>query len=451
MYIKWNKRGVRVGFALIGGVCVSLPLLKCSAVRASATELESITLSPQQALALYGTTITANYWNGYNYEDVVLQYVGDTTNLVSLNGYPTDAGDVSYVQFWGMRDPYGYMTKEKFESTPFLIYRWDVNSIANAPNVDFSLRFQHSVDITTYGFQTSVFWSRTTQSVYPGVNGALGYYASSYTLYGLSDIDIVGTSYYLERPNLTQEYGVMRTQVCPCLVGGSQIAPDEYLYYFGDSTSATYLGVGAFAGSHETGSTAVTIGSSEIRIKMERPITQATFYNLDTGEFSSYTTPAVYILLQCPTLYGDYILPPNDNTPDYERILDNITGILNDNNGFLGNISEESTVQTRQLIAILQKLEQIYQKIPSVDLSVPTLSTAPNIPIDSDIDSRIMDDLDSYEMPDIDESLDLEKISSFSEFIMSYTRIIPVEVIGASAFLLFFSFVMWIIFRGRGS
>ena len=220
MYIKWNKRGVRVGFALIGGVCVSLPLLKCSAVRAAATELESITLSPQQALALYGTEITADYYNGSEVEQVTLSYIGNTVDLVTLNGYPSDAGQVSYCQAWLCNDSLGYVNREKFENTPYLIYKWDVSTIASAPNFDFSIRFQHSIDITTYGFQTSVFWSRSTNSVYPGVNASLPYYSSSYTLYGLSNLEIVSRSSFLNRPGVGSEYGIMRTQVLPCRVSG---------------------------------------------------------------------------------------------------------------------------------------------------------------------------------------------------------------------------------------
>lgn len=334
-------------------------LTDSGALRASAADLEYYTLSVQQALALYGTTLTADYYAGGTTESVTLDFVGSTLDLTKLNGYPSAAGAASYTSQWYANDQNGILNQARYEDTPYLIYRWDITEIANAANFAFSIRLVQSVDITAYGYFTSVWWSRSRDAVVPGVNAGLSQYASSYTLYGDSVQTVHTHGAYMARPNVGSEYGMMRTILLPIPVYNT--APDR-LYYFTNDAANTFLGMTALAGATISGGDPITVGSSEINIKMERPITQAQGYNGTTGELYDFSAPAVYILIQCPTLYGEYVLPPEDSG---EIDLSVIEGYLADSNDSLLNISEEATVQTRQLIAILAKLEQIYQAIQS--------------------------------------------------------------------------------------
>lgn len=332
-------------------------MINTGGLRVSAADLEYYTLSPQQTLALYGTTLTADYYAGGTTEKVTLNYIGDTFGLTKLNGYPSAAGAAAYTSQWYANDQNGILNQARFGDTPYLIYRWDITEIANAANFAFSIRLVQSVDITAYGYFTSVWWSRSRDAVVPGVNASLSQYASSYTLYGDSIQTVHTHGAYMSRPNVGSEYGMMRTIVLPIPVYNT--APNR-LYYFSNDAANTFLGMTALAGATISGGDPITVGSSEINIKLERPITQAQGYNGNTGELYDFSVPAVYILLQCPTLYGEYVLPPEESG---EIDLSVIEGYLSDSNDSLLNISEEATVQTRQLIAILAKLEQIYQAI----------------------------------------------------------------------------------------
>lgn len=334
-------------------------MINTGGLRASAVELESYTLSPQQALALYGLTLTADYYNGSTTEQVTLNYIGNTVDLASLHGYPTGAGAAAYTSIWRENDYYGILNQARYESTPYLIYRWEIADIANAPNFDFSIRILHSVNIQTYGYFTSVFWSRSSNSAYPAVNAGLSYYASSYTLYGDSIETVHTHGAYLQRPGIGSEYGIMRTITLPIPVYNT--APNR-LYYFGDSPANTFIGMTALAGATESGGDPITIGSADISIKMERPVTQAQGYNGDTGEFYDFSSPAVYIMIACPTLYGEFVLPPQEGG---SVDLSQIEEYLATQGADIANISEESTVQTRQLIAILAQLQNIYSAIQS--------------------------------------------------------------------------------------
>ena len=238
------------------------------ALRASAVDLQEYTLTPQQALGLYGTTIPADYYNGTGTETVEFQYIGSTSDLTVLNGYPTGNGSQTYVNRYFFYDWYGIMNQSRFGETPYLIYAWETDTIQTAASFDFSLRINHSVGITAYGYYTSALWSRSIGAVFPGVNAGLSQYKSSYTLYGDSLQDVLTTGAYFARPAQNSEYGIVSTMVRPVRVYNT--APDR-LYYFGDAVSLGFMGQAAFVGSRQDDGDSVTVGASEIKMKMERP------------------------------------------------------------------------------------------------------------------------------------------------------------------------------------
>lgn len=444
MFLKFNKRGVRVGFVLIGGLCVSIPLFKCSQVHAAAANLESYTLSPSQALALYGTTIHASYYDGVKFEKCDLNYIGNTFALTSRYGYPSDGTPTYCGAFLAQDTSTGFMNREYFENTPYLIYKWDIETIPSAANVDFSIQLNNSIQIDTFGFESSIFWSRSENSVFPGVNAGLSYYSSSYTLYGASVLDVLTIGQYLARPNVGSEYGIVRTMPEWCMFAdGSDPSPAM----FTQEVCSTFLGMTAFAGSRESGNDYITVGSQTINIKLERPIgAPSIYYPANASIFRS--TPAVYFLIQAPKLYGDYILPSGNAGESVD--LSTIEGYLSDGNDSLINISEESTVQTRQLIAILQKLEQIYQAMPDIpDYSNIPMHTTPNLPIDSqamsDIESALSNTEDIY--PDTDE-LDTNAVQGVSGLFGMIWDALPQKIIFLITLALVGTLVSWVIFRG---
>ena len=459
MYINFNRRGVRVGIGLIGGACLSLPLLRCSTVRASAANLEPYTLSPQQTLALYGTSIDVDVYSGSSVVTYQASYIGSTLDI-QAGTYLATYGDSMYLSRFEMVDVmYLWMTEARMKATPYLIYRFNPPNFADASNFDFSVRLVQSLGITAYGFGTTVLWSYNQSPGMVSPNADHPYYSSSYTLYGngLQDVLTVGTS--LRYRGMTDYYGSVSTQLLPVKITNDvNHTLGDYEYLCSQDACVSMLGCVAFAGSTESGSDAVTVGNSICYIKQNAKVTPYDTFDYSTNSYSnskvnSQESPdtGMYIMVQCPTLYGEYILP--DSGGDEGVDLSTIEGYLEQQSSDISNISEEATVQTRQLIAILAKLEQIYQKIPSVDLSVPALSTAPSIPIDSDVDSRINDDLSSGAelLPDISETFDNEKMQSFSDLLTRVRGWIPVEMISIGAVTLALAFVSWLLFRGRGS
>ena len=459
MYINFNRRGVRVGIGLIGGACLSLPLLRCSAVRAAAAALEPYTLSPQQTLALYGTSIDVDLYTGSSVATYQASYVGSSIDVQS-GSYLQQYGYSTYISIYDAVDTqYLWMDQNRMAYTPYLIYRFNPPNIASATNFDFSVRLTQSLGITAYGFGTSVLWSWNQTPGVTADGASHPYYSSSYTLYGdgLQDVLTVGTS--LRRRNLTSYYGVVATQLLPVTITNDiNHTLGDYEYLCSQDSCVSMLGCVAFAGSTESGSDSVTVGESICYIKQNQKVTPYDTFDYQTNSYSNEKVNAdespdtgMYIMIQCPTLYGEYVLPENGGDGGID--LSTIEGYLEQQSSDISNISEEATVQTRQLIAILAKLEQIYQKIPSVDLSVPALSTAPSIPIDSDVDSRINDDLSSGAdlLPDISETFDNEKMQSFSDLLTRVRGWIPVEMVSIGAVTLALAFVSWLLFRGRGS
>lgn len=328
--------------------------------RASAADLREYTLTPAQTLALYGSEIELEiYANNATYTKNAV-YVGDTAALQELNGFPTGySGDTYIPGGYSVDNRYNWGGVTRARMSRFLIYRVYIDPYSPPYAMPFSVNLTNSVGIIAEGFGTQVLWSISGDpTLSPGYDAGQVGNESSYTLYGESVGDVLTTGTILAAGDSganTGYYGGMLSQVYGC-----EVQEEQGLYFFGQDACINFFGACAFAGTTQTGGQPVTVGSQQIYIKNESNVFPKTGYSVQTGNLynklqqqednSDYCT---YILVQCPTLYGDYTLP--DGEPgeiDLTQIEE-----------YLGNISEESTVQTRQLIAILAKLEQIYTAI----------------------------------------------------------------------------------------
>lgn len=356
-------------------------------LRVLAADLEPYTLSPQQALALYGLSIPVDLYTGSSTVTYNAEYIGNTLDVQAGTQVGT-YGDSTYVSNFSIVDTqYNWLDINRVRSTPYLIYRFQPPNIPSAANFSFSIRLAQSLGITAYGIGTSVMWSyyRGAGMTADGADNPST--SSSYTLYGdsLNDVLTVGTSF--RRRNLTRYYGQISTQLLPVKITDDPSGyMQPYEYICSQDACISMLGAVAFAGSTVSGGDSVTVGESIAYIKQESKLTPYDTFHYSTNSYSNSKVTAsedpdncVYIMVQCPTLYGEYVLPDDGGEENID--LTQIEEYLAQQGEDIANISEESTVQTRQLIAILAKLEQIYQAIQASGFN-PSLNpqTAQTLP-----------------------------------------------------------------------
>lgn len=341
-------------------------------LRVSADALTEYTLTAEQTLALYGSTLDLEiYANNSTYHKEAT-FVGTTDALTDLNGYPTNGPSMFYVFGTFYDNVNDWMNLARMQSTNYLIYRILVSPWSQPGGVPFSINLTNSVDITAQGFGTSILWSVYPDPGYAPNNDASNpYYECSYTLYGQSLQDVQGTGGILAAGDIASQnymyYASLATQPY-----GIEVIDQQGLYIFNYPTITglgSYYGATAFAGSRVSGSQPVTIGSQAVYIKNESNIYPKTGYSgghyfnklQERGDTSDFCT---YLFVQCPTLYGEYTLPGGD-TPggvdlsQIEEYLDDLTG--------------EAAIQTAQLADILRKLNDIYSAIQSSGFN-PTLN-----------------------------------------------------------------------------
>lgn len=321
------------------------------AFHADAAELDSYQLTVPQTLALYGDSLQAVYYNGAATEPVTFDYIGSTADLSALNGYPSGYG-TTYCSGWYVAGN-NVLTQAQFSAYTYLIYKWDVTTIADATGTSFSLKLEQSIDITAYGYKTSLLFSTGSASMFAA------YRYGEYNLYGADTETLLGTATLLSRPSVSGYWGIVRTIPRPVLFVDGQ---SQGLYYFSDDVATTFTGAAILVGSTEDGGDPVTVGGSYFATKDEHPAVCMQEYHYVYPQNNVYYDSAVYLLLQCPILYGDYILPEPETPGGVD--LTQIEEYLQQQGVDIANISEESTVQTRQLIAILAKLEQIRTQMP---------------------------------------------------------------------------------------
>lgn len=374
---------------LVSALAAAFCSIASADLQVSAANLEPYTLTVAQTLALYGQSIPVEiYANNATYtKDAV--YVGDTNSLTLLNGYPQDNTQITYCSGNSYDNRYQWGGTLRIQDTNFLIYRVAVDPWSPPYSESFSINLTNSIDITAGGFGSQILWSAPTAPLYSNVannNAVHSYTSCNYTLYGESvqDVETVG-SYLAAGTSGTNldYYGTMYM-----LPYGCEIIENQGTFNFSVSACIQCYGAVAFAGSTVSGGEPVTVGSQTLFIKNEGNVMPKTAYSINTmtyynkkqqqGDNSDY---ACYLFIQCPTLYGDYTLPGDDDSGDVD--LSQIESYLSEQSDYLENISEESTVQTRQLIAILAKLEQIYQAMQNSgfnpQLNPTTAQTLPRL------------------------------------------------------------------------
>ena len=305
----------------------------------SADIVPAVTLTPEQTLALYGTSLPAVYRSGDTWRECTFEFYSfglwDSENLMPVTDYDFRGGQPDGFSSWA-----DYVSYTR--SVPRLYYVCNYNDAPYSnPSTD-EIKFQ----ITP-------------------------------------SLDISGILYY--RQNIMMGRGSYSNNWIPynyCNTSVSYSATPITSYAKGWSNNAAGYIQSFYVGSGSQSNQNTTFKYNLIDIYLENLVdgVQETFSV--SGQSLTYSRCGTAILptasvdetyyvlsIQCPTVSDGYIVPqPPETTPDYSGQLDSISG----------GISANGTL----LQQILAKLDLIYQRMQSNGLPNPSLTPAQTMPRD---------------------------------------------------------------------
>lgn len=450
MIFKFNRHGVRFCFALIGGVCVSVPLFRCSSVRASAVDID-YQLTYEQTLALYGTSIPVVYYDAVNQLSTqkIAQFIGYTDQFGSNNSF----ADIKWysVENNSWYSPGGLVYMTTFPAGEF---------ISSLDSSHANIYLSHSVDMQGL--------TRYRQNIFFQIaNNSSGSGGSSDTVYQTSFGAI---------PQYSAYRGANRYSV----VG---LWP-SYTYTQSDTVNENYLHtMSGIISDISNNSATFSISGSSVSL---RNCGVSSISGRNINGTSYFDTDAMFFIVGCPILTGEnpeIVTTTVTTTTATTSTEVSGTGNVNVNvdidltpietqlNTIISNQNREYTsisgieqwtrhsyeildgmyeTQTEQLNTIITQLNNIYNKMVDDGIVVPTLNNAPDIAIDSAVDSRVQSELEDFSFPDVDQELDTEAAANVAGVIGSFRSWIPARMIAIYSTALVLSLVVWFLFRGRG-
>lgn len=355
--LSLSSRGLRIGIALIGGAFVSVPLLRCGSVHASAA-LIPVSLTAEQTLALYGTNIEGMYWNGSSASSIDFEYIGHTWALgsdysssyqdntltfgVNAAEYPSDAYPTANIM--------GGNAANYIRYTDFLIYKADILQLSHPETFDFTVHIDTSIPLHAAKIESTLCW--TPDLSRSPSRAEVEQWTSRFGFYGASSADPYTLFYPLGQASSAYYCGAFKTPVELIDVG-------EAHGYASEQSSLTFCLISASAGSDADNAELIDIGGFSFNSLYAGTQLYPTSYDFSTGLYSDFTTSAFYIMISCPVIYGDYVIGDNSGEID----LSTIEELLASQDSSLEHISENSFVHTTQLISILGKLNDIYNNM----------------------------------------------------------------------------------------
>lgn len=453
MYFNFNRRGLRVGFCIIGGLCISLPLFRCSdlGVRASADDIDII-LSYEETLALYGTRLSCSYYNNNSgtTTSCYAEFIGYTDMWV-----PSNHWDEMYWQWVGTSNNNVTPDWSFPGGLVYILYNWGGGSfVSSSTDNHFNITFNQSLVLEGLSrYRQQVFWSKSdgvsmsfnrSRYTIQSNNGSwfnLPSRDDSYNaIYGLlplyrpsSDSDI--------REGLTgQFYGIEsdHTSTISFSVTGCTL---------GANNCGLYPVVGTYNGN-------TFVDTDAIYIIVGRPILSGSNPSFETNYTTTQNPTTTTTATTVVNGSGDVnvTVDVNIDVSGIESRLDNIIENQDSQLDVINDVHGDTSTHTVQLNTIIEQLNYIYAdmvKNGDIDLSLVNVH---DIPIDSSVDSRISGDLASgvEQYPEITE-FDTDKLSSFGDFLGRIRAWFPVELVSLGALTIALSFVTWFLFRGRGS
>lgn len=266
---------------------------------------------------------------------------------------------------------------------------------------DFQIKLNFSLDIQCQGFASLIAWSSNEGGSRYGNTQSTGRLISTddTTLSLSNSVGPPDLNQYYARPAFFVSLGTVYDAPYPNHKDAFlwEVQPKfclmPYVHYpvYPDAVS------GGETGEAEV----ISISSQELLINKATSTPYATTWNAETGVYGDYTANCVYLLVQCPLIYGDYVPPTpepvdpidniNDNVSDINVNIGEINATMNNIGVAVGGIADgvsdiavdtdtirqillrmESTqtdintaqfVHTNQLIDIINKLDNIYNNM----------------------------------------------------------------------------------------
>lgn len=328
------------------GASVALPT--------NAETLQTVKLTPEQTLALFGQTLNAQYYDGSAWSSCTFSYYGKSSDYVR-DGWGLPA-DTTYNTYIGQAENTGMSSQEQdtlLRENTFLFYRLDPLDIATSPDNTGHLQFSLDLSLDVSGIKSyrQIFLFSKDRDGSPTLPANSMYYY---------DTAMIGQPSYSSNPivnritpresadnsnsriiNYISTPYALHSQV-PVSDG---VSPLKYFtmgnlgYYKIDQTTGNY--------------TIFSLDAIELDVNNVRPLIFGA--SLQTAELG-------YVFaLSTPIVTDGYVIPddsPSGSYPDY-------TDILTENNTILQQI--------------LVKLNQIYERMQTLD---PTLTPAQTLPRD---------------------------------------------------------------------
>ena len=124
-------------FAVLMCVVFALWLVDSSSITAHAETLETVRLTPEQTLALYGRQIVGQYYDGSNWSSCIFDYYGKSSDFLTdynTNLYWESLGYNTYI----LQAENTQMTTEQqdmlLRENTFLFYRCFKNDLSTSPD-----------------------------------------------------------------------------------------------------------------------------------------------------------------------------------------------------------------------------------------------------------------------------------------------------------------------------
>lgn len=385
-----------------------------AALPTNAETLQTVKLTPEQTLALFGQTISAQYYDGSAWSDCTFSYYGKSSDY-KLDGWGLTP-DTTYNTYIGQAENTGMSTAEQdtlLRENTFLFYRLNPLDIATSPDNYGRLQFSLDLSLDLSGIksfrQIYLFAKdRTGSPTLP--QNSMYYYDTSMVVQ-----PSYATQPIIARITPREEQDSKNSRVInyistPYALHSQVPVSDGVspLNYF------TMANLGLYRVEPDTTYTVFSLNAIELNVNNVRPLVFGT--SLQTAELG------YVIAISTPIVTDGYVIPddtPSGSYPDY-------TNILTENNTILQQI--------------LVKLNQIYDRMQTLN---PTLTPAQTLPRDLD---SIYSGINSG-IPDSGALQD----SARGMAIVPFSDILSISGLGSTFGLLVgLCCAGWVLTRGRG-
>lgn len=441
-----------------------------------------VALTPQETLALYGTNLQAVYFDGTSNHDITFSYFNTTSNLYDTycdlnNVEPVPAVKLQFVSnrngfMSTMNESHGQLDSNRFVYNDFLVYRCQIDSMTSSLDTPwtFQVYLENSLSITGISaFYSSVFWSN-----YAGIGNAADYvYPISNTgIYDNPWIPRSSLDLYINGSTDASSFSqLMNGNGGRGFVFGSCMQPYTYHYPEGvgdvQRTDYNYWFQGITfdhsvpdVTSGDTFTWDKTILYAQ-NMNSAMQYSEAWYDEYNTEDFYSFTDPYVYLLVMCPVLYGEFVLPDNSGTGsgsgsesgtgsgsgtgcscDFDVNV-NVTVDVD-----LSPVLTNQSDQIDQLNEIIVMLNQIYDEMVEQRLVNPDLTPISSITTNTTVKNKIDQSMQDATFPQ-NSDFDTQTLSALSYLISSVRNVIPAPLLFVYSFGLIGGLVSFIIFRRK--